>query len=292
MIYKISDYRKSAANDDEAIELCIKDCKTQNERTIIFDGGNYTISKAILIPSDTTLILDNCTIKQADYTVDNIIRGENIVPDPENPMSYPLECLPIENIKIIGKGNSVLSGPDKNKTAFHPALGEEQPVIGDFWGWRTLSDFLSNCKIFEISGLKFIKSRCWTLSFDMCRNGYIHDLNIDTGDIKNGDGIDIRSGCHNIEISNITGRTSDDSVACTALKCSGQKQYPFKNYLYPLEPSECINNISDYARNISNIKISNVATGGKHHGIICLAANGCKGNLEREFQWKIYSYRR
>ena len=35
--------------------------------------------------------------------------------------------------------------------------------------------------------------------------------------VKNADGVDLRQGCHDIVIENLTGFTEDDSVALTAL---------------------------------------------------------------------------
>ena len=43
--------------------------------------------------------------------------------------------------------------------------------------------------------------------------------------IKNGDGIDLRCGCSDILIENITGQTEDDSVALTALKGRSETRF-------------------------------------------------------------------
>ncbi len=269
----VYDYHLNGNNDDEAIARCISDAKKAESRTVVFDRKDWLVSTAVLLPSDTEVIIDGCTVKQADFTYDNVFRGDNLVLSDEDKNGTPLDCLPIRNIKIIGKNGGRISGPDKNRVGFHPVLGEEQETVGDFWGWRTLMVSLTRCEGFEIGGLTFEKSRCWTMSFDICSGGYIHDLNIFT-DVKNGDGIDFRSGCHDCKVENIYGKTSDDTVACTALYKPGRK-YPDKNYLYTLEPGRCIDGGSE-RKDIYNITIRNVKSGGKHHGIICLAANGCK----------------
>lgn len=41
--------------------------------------------------------------------------------------------------------------------------------------------------------------------------------------LKNSDGIDLRTGCHDIVIENITGFTEDDTIALTALNASTEK---------------------------------------------------------------------
>ena len=297
MEYYVSKYTRAAKNDDEAIRLCLEDSKNEPERVIVFDNPSYVISQAILLPSDTTVILDGCHIKQADFTVDNVFRGDNIVCDPDNPMSVPLACTPIQNLKILGRNGARISGPDRNRVGYHPVLEEEQEMVGDFWGWRTFTILLSNCTGFEISGMKLDQSRCWTVTLDLCRNGVIRDLEIETN-VKNGDGIDLRAGCQKIRIENITGDTSDDSIACTALGMAEKTVYPIGNYLYPLEPSCCL----EYKeRDISDIQIQNIQTGGCHHAVICLAADGCRvhdvfidgvqevGDGKREATVKLYT---
>ncbi len=70
-------------------------------------------------------------------------------------------------------------------------------------------------------------------------------------------------------------------------------KYPQGNYLYPLEPSCCIKDKNRDNLNISNVIIKNIVTGGKCHGVICLAANGCQlenimidGVKETEGEWR------
>jgi polygalacturonase len=271
--FYVIDFIKGCKSDDEAIKKCMAEAAKAPARTVIFSGKDWRVGEAVLLPSNTTVIIDGCTVKQNDEVYDNVFRGDNLVLDSADPFGMPLDCRKTENIKILGKNGAKICGPDKNRTGFHPVIGEYQEMVGDFWGWRTLTVSLSNCDNFEIGGITFEKGRCWTLSFDLCSNGYIHDLQIFT-DVKNGDGIDLRSGCRNCVIENIYGKTSDDTVACTALYSEGVT-YPQKNYLYPLEPGRCVKGDGD-RKNIHDITIRNIKSGGRHHGVICLAANGCQ----------------
>lgn len=272
--YYVRDYRKSGISDDEAIRRCFADCASADSRTVVFDGDDYLISEAILLPSDTTVVIDGCTVRQADEVFDNVFRGDNLVIDPDDPYGFPLECRPIRNIRILGKNGAAVRGPEKNRVGFHTVLNETQPMTGDFWGWRTLTVSLSMCDGFEIAGIRFENGRCWTLSFDICRNGYLHDLYIQS-DVKNGDGIDFRSGCHNCRVENLTAMTSDDAVACTALS-EGRKDYPSGKYLYTLEPTRYLSERTAEQKDISGITVRGLRVGGKHHGVICLCAGGCR----------------
>ncbi len=273
-IFYVCDYQSGAKNDTEAVKNCLSDAESCAKRTIVFGQKDYLLTEAVLLPSHTTVIIDDCMVKLADEVFDNIFRGNNLVLDSNAPYGMPLDCRPLQDIKIIGKGNAVLSGPDKNRRGYHPVLGEEQDMVGDFWGWRTYLISLSRCEGFEVSGLSLVKTCCWGMSFDLCHHGHIHDIDLDTN-VKNGDGIDFRSGCHSCLVEHICGTTSDDTIACTAL-FKDNVTYPLNNYLYPHEPSLCLGSRDAAGRDISDITIRDVKTCGRHHAVICLAANGCK----------------
>ena len=268
----VSQYRFTGCPDDDAILACLRERKKYESATIVFDGEDYWISRAVCLPSNTTVIIDGCAIRQKDKTFDNVFRGANVIPDPTDPYGMPLQCAPIENIRILGKNGAAIIGPEENAVGYNYKMDEYQLKVGDFWGWRTIQISLSRCSGFEIGGIAFRRSRCWTMSFDMCQNGHVHDISLDTR-VKNGDGVNFRSGCRHCTVENVTGFTLDDTVACTALFAPGSNR---KNRLYPMEPSWCIQERTEEERNISHITVRNIHSGGRHHGIICLASVGNK----------------
>ena len=270
-VFYVNDYFTETISDDEAITRCFTDAnQIDAPKTIVFDSRDYIIRRSILVPSNTTILIDNCTIKQADFVFDTVFRGDNLILSGIDPYGIPIDVTPVENIKILGKGEARIIGTDNPCVGYHPFYREYQKMVGDFWGWRTLMFSFSNCNGFELSGLKLRQTMCWAISFDHCRNCYIHDLDI-RSDVKNGDGIDFRSGCHHCVVENITGFTSDDSVACTALS-RGKRTQELSKYLSTLEPYNASHEQID--GNIHHITIRNIHTGGHHHGIICLAAFG------------------
>ncbi len=272
--FSILDYIKDSQTDTEAVKKCLLDAEKSVPATVIFSGKDYTLTEAVTLSSHMTVIIEDCTLRLADEICDNLFRGKNVKINPEDPMGMPLACDPIEDIKILGKGNAVIRGPEKNKIGYHSVLQEEQPMVGDFWGWRTYLISLSRCEGFEIAGLSVQKTCGWGLCFDLCRGGHLHDITFDSH-VKNGDGIDFRSGCHDCLVEHIRGTTSDDTIACTAL-WNKNDTFPLKNYLYPHEPGQCIKDRTEDMRNISRITIRDVKTSGVHHAVICLAANGCQ----------------
>jgi hypothetical protein len=273
-VFYVYDFYDAAKTDSQVIADCLKFCSVFKERVIVFDRKDWHIDEAILLPSNTTVIIDGCTIKQNNGVFDNVFRGNNLAINPDDPYGYPLSISDLSNIKILGKNGAKITGCDVNKKAFHPALNNMQDMVGDYWGWRTLQVSLTKCDGFEVGGIEFTQTRCWALSFDKCVNGYVHDLSI-TSNVKNGDGVDFRAGCHNCRVENITGYTSDDSVACTALP--GSSKYPSGNYIYPMEPSRFLNpTLSPRDLDIHDISIDGIYTGGNHHSVICLAADGLR----------------
>ena len=270
----VSAFRTGDHFDDSAIAACLAERKKHGEATIIFDGPDYWISRAICLPSNTTVIIDGCAIRQIPEAFDNVFRGDNLEIDPENPWGHPLSIAPIENIRILGKNGASIVGPEKNRVGFHRFFQREEEMVGDFWGWRALTICFSCCTGFEIGNLRIEKTRNWAISFDLCAQGHVHDIEF-CSNVKNGDGIDFRSGCHHCLVENITGTTSDDTVACTALFKNVKPVYDGK-YQYPNEPARFILDRTKEEMDVSHITIRNVRTGGRHHGIICLAANGCQ----------------
>ena len=125
------------------------------------------------------------------------------------------------------------------------------------------------------------------MTYIFCRNGHIHDIEFQadqsgkdpvTGErrpdivplswgdyyIRNADGVDLRIGCNNITIENISGFTQDDTVALTAL--TGFE----KNVFVEEKPTDIcrvfIKNIVSNSANCANIRLT-CGDGNKIHDI-------------------------
>ncbi len=270
---RVMDFYNEKKTDNEIIDDCMNFLSGFVTRTIVFDQRDWLIDRAILLPSDTTVIVDGVTLKQKNLMFDNIFRGANFEIDPENPYGFPIKIHPISNIRILGKNKAKLEGPDILPRMMHPNMGVEQEMVGDYWGWRNLQVCLSRCTNFELAGFIFKKQRSWANSFDRCSFGYIHDLDI-TSTAKNGDGVNIRLGCHDITIDNIKGYTSDD---CIAINSGGvTTEYPSSQYVFPNIPSNYLlkegsEDIRD--RDIYNITVSNILSYSHlQHRVVALLA--------------------
>ncbi|MEH4267035.1 hypothetical protein [Klebsiella aerogenes] len=233
-------------------------------------------NSALLAHDNLTISLNASTLKLADGIFDNIIRNKGVVIDPANPNGVALELNENRSIKIIGSGKDecFIEGPDVPYTAPHPINGGE-PVqwVGDWYGWRTIGILLANCKNYELTGFTMRKTTCWGISQERgCDGMHLHDIGFDTT-VKNGDGIDFRMGCSNGLVENISGSTSDDTIALTAL-LNWQTSYPAGNYIWPLQVSGDAS--SPLGDDIRNITINGLKSKSLANQLRILLTNGAK----------------
>ncbi len=233
-------------------------------------------NSALLAHDNLTISLNASTLKLADGVFDNIIRNKGVVIDTANPNGVALELNENRNIKIIGSGKDecFIEGPDVPYTAPHPINGGE-PVqwVGDWYGWRTIGILLANCKNYELTGFTMRKTTCWGISQERgCDGMHLHDIGFDTT-VKNGDGIDFRMGCSNGLVENISGSTSDDTIALTAL-LNWQTSYPAGNYIWPLQVSGDAS--SPLGDDIRNITINGLKSKSLANQLRILLTNGAK----------------
>ena len=210
----------------------------------VSDRDYWLLDSAILIPGNTTLVISNCRIKLSDCARDNWIRSANCVvgkPDVDW----------ISNVHIIGEGTAVLEGADdpratgdgaKNLTTdvFDQMKVVNGKVIRNTYGtdagkagesqtgdWRNIGILLARVKNFSIRNLTLRNAHCWSVSLEYCRQGQIRELNFEADEypvingrkvtMLNRDGLDLRNGCRDITIENITGYSGDDLIALTAI---------------------------------------------------------------------------
>jgi hypothetical protein len=273
-LFYVSDFLKEGISDSQAIKDCLNSAKSCDERTIIFDKKDYYIDAAITLPSDTTVIIDGVMIKQNDFVHDNVFRADNMETDPDNPYGYPLSIKAAKDIKIIGKNDALIEGPEKHTSFWHPHFNEEQLAIGDYWGWRGFQMLISRCENFEIRDITFKKVKSWTISADRSKNLHFSDLRF-YSTVKNGDGLNIRAGCSNVVIENISGETTDDLIAINSAT-DVNLVFPFKQYVFPLIPSNiCKDEESIEDRYITDVSVRNVYTSGVS-GVALLSRHGNK----------------
>ena len=251
-----------AGSDSDRIDAAIARAVESGERSVEIPRMNaasgrplWLISRAILVPSDFTLLLRDSTVRLAPGTRDNLVRNAGTAKE-------PMEA--DRNIRILGEGNAVLSGG--TEAHFDPP--------GDRSGWRTIGVLLCGVKGFTIEGLTLEETQAWALSVEHgCTDGRIANLTFrNTNKYPNQDGVDIRKGCHDILIENITGETGDDTVALTGLRNNKAATNP------GVRTMQIGGNAPRPDDDIYNITVRNVRAkvAGGHHIVRLLNQDGIK----------------
>jgi len=201
-----NDFKKGSDSDriEQAIAAALKTGVNSIEIPRVNrnrDEAEWLIERAIVLPSDFTLVLNDCLVRLSPGTQDNIITNAGAR---TNPLSSN------KNIRIIGKGNTVLSG----------GLEAHFDPPGDKSGYRTIGILLYATEHFTIEGFKMEETQAWAISVENgCAYGRIANIEFsNTNKYPNQDGVDIRKGCHDITIEHITGITGDDMIALTGLR--------------------------------------------------------------------------
>ena len=246
-------YETFLPNGTEYITALIDEAIKNGSRTARVQG-KWTINSAVRIPSNFTLILDNCHLRMADGCFSNLFVNEH------NDTEVGKTSIGTDhNISIIGFGEAILDGGEYNGLSEKTQLTNGLPPI-----WKNNLLLFTNVEEFKISGISCRNQRWWALNFIYCSNGYLSNIDFCSNDtakdengniyhglrkgkyseilVKNSDGIDLRQGCHDIVIENISGFTEDDTVALTGLDGILEKTFA----------------VNDLPSDICNITIRNV----------------------------------
>lgn len=194
-------------------------------KSLVRISGNYEIAAPVVVPSHTTLLLEDCRLRLADGVYSQIFVNEHAHSHDERDT----------DIHIKGLGTAVLDGGEYNGLGERNQCRDGRPPI-----WYNNFIILGHVDFFSVENISCVKSRWYSMLIIDSTNGTVRDIFFDgdcrrriekTGEIvqglvreryeetinKNGDGVDICTGCHDILIENISGFTEDDTVALGAL---------------------------------------------------------------------------
>ena len=203
--------------DSDRIEAAMKDMENgvfylpRRVSEIEPERDYWLIDRAILVPENTTIVLQNCKIKLSDSCRDNFFRSANCGIG-INPI------LPIDNIHIKGVGICVLEGADHpratgdgGKILANPCpkhsddllkyadwISEESRAAGrtnfdeehshsygtdagkegesQYGDWRGIGILFARATHFSIENLSIIRSHGWGISLEECSFGSIEHI--------------------------------------------------------------------------------------------------------------------
>lgn len=263
MKYFIDPNECAGSTDSQRIQAAVNEASRTGCNKVVIPSFNtrtgtnlWEIEKTILLPSHMYVEINNAHLRMADDVFGQMFRNANAL----MPLGTVAEGEQ-EDIVIQGVGRALLDGGK------HNGLREKNPVEGHIMA-DNLTILLHNVKNFKIDGLTVRDQRWWAICFAWARQGVVSNIRFElTGKCirgskeypwKNQDGIDLRVGCHDILIENISGETGDDTVALTALAFEGSRS--FEN-LY-----RCRHLSSD----IYNVQIHNINTYNNHCAMVRL----------------------
>ena len=220
------------ATDSDTLEFAIRSRSADGivvipprESEIEPERKYWLIDRAILLPENTTVVLQNCTIKLSDRCRDNFFRTANCgigFPDPA----------PIRNVHIRGEGLCLLQGADhpratgdSSKLQHAPCPHRPEDLIAidaewipaerkasgklDFWDihdhsygtdagktdesqygdWRGIGILFANAREFSIENLTISESHGWGISLEASSFGRIERIIFDARMSKEIDGM-------------------------------------------------------------------------------------------------------
>ena len=145
----------------------------------------------------------------------------------KNPCPHLVEdvCAMADYIPAERRTPEALDFDDIHYYSYGTDAGKEgESQYGD---WRGIGILFANTEHFSIENIQIIDSHGWGISLEACSFGKVRGIHFDAHmckmidgiccNMENQDGIDVRNGCHDILISDITGVTGDDVVALTAI---------------------------------------------------------------------------
>ena len=202
------------------------------------DGINtpWNIESAILLKSNTTIIVDGAILKLTDTSRDNIFRTENCGFGIVSPFTV------LENIHIKGINGATLEGADDPRSTggnkilvsdstnvWNKSYGSDANVPGEsqYGDWRNYGILLAYTDNFSINGFTLEKLHSWGIEMEKCKKGSVKNIvgslyeartiNGSTKYIRNLAIVQFINGCSDITIDNISGHSADDNIAATIL---------------------------------------------------------------------------
>lgn len=158
----------------------------------------WDIEKAIVLPSNMTIGLWGCHLRQADFCYENIFQAQDA-----------------SNITITGVGDAVLDG------------GKHNGLLEKNAGKYGFGSILNNAMLrfvrvndLNVEHFRIKQSRWYGMHLSACSNVDIANVDFSTYSLVSDlGGIYVRSGCRDVVIRELTGVVSDDLISLTAQGC-------------------------------------------------------------------------
>ena len=188
-----------------------------NERT---QKCVWEIDETLWLHDGSDVLLDNCHIRLMDDTYIHFFANDSAATGKKWWRTETRQ----RDISVTGRGHATLDGGNHNNVfekdfTIYDENGnfvKKTEVKGLKGIYVNRGLCFRNVERIKVSGIRFVNQRYWGMSFEFCSYGHISDILFDAdASVPNQDGIDVRVGCNNFLIENITGKTGDDTIALT-----------------------------------------------------------------------------
>ena len=157
--------------------------------------GRWLLTRALILPSNTTLILQGARLSLADHASDNICR--NLHADTDNDTRD-------ENIHIVGVGGAELDGNAVNQ------LRQAQV-------YRNFGIAFHKVDNASIKGIALGPTQAWGMGLENVNDLLIESIRFrQDGKTENQDGVHVCGPGSRVCITNILGTVADDAIAIDA----------------------------------------------------------------------------
>ena len=210
--YTPNDDEIMGSSDSESIQNAVDEALKTGIGKVVIPKLNkrtgkalWEVDSAVILSSNIEIILDNAYILQKEGSMDNVFRNFE---EDKIRKSYKEEQ---HNIIIRGMGNAVIDGGKHNGLTEFTSMKNGMPNIR-----KNNMILLHNLRNFTIEGITLLNQRWWAVNLIYCEQGIVSRLNINAqNNVPNQDGVDLRIGCHDIIIENLSGQSGDDFIALT-----------------------------------------------------------------------------
>lgn len=232
--------------DIQRIQSAIDAAKGTTNKIVIpsrnANGTNaWLLDSAILLPGNMTVILDNCTLQLSDKCRDNMFRSNNVCIGITDPVwNKNINIIGIGDVYLKGANNPRATGDSQRTLALDPAEAKEagnwrvsygsdagKEGIKQKGDWRNIMILMAYVDGFKLKNVNIENAHAWAVSFERTINAEISDIRFNCSEtqivngkevfVANRDGIDLRHGCKNFRIDNVSGITGDDFIALSTL---------------------------------------------------------------------------
>ena len=273
----ISPNQTIGKTDSESIQAAISLAKKQQMNAVCIPKYNertgkelWVIDETIALPSDIEILIDDAHLVLAEGKYLNMFTTGS----PEKNTAAD----ETKNVTLRGRGKAILDGGIYNGLSEKNCCTDGRPHIH----YNTTLLFFNTSNLL-VENLSLINQRWWAITNVFVHHATYRNIHfeadfsrIDSDGVhypdqypttykevyvKNADGIDLRVGCHDFWIENVSGFTEDDSIALTALG-GWERQYGYF--------------IADGDADIHDVTIKSIATESYCANVRLLNDNGFK----------------